>query len=234
MNCSGCGAPLALNQPLCPACGLHNAVDLLAIGEYRVLAERSRLQCPNGCGDLQLLQLGAGLDLAAGFCPQCKGLQFAPGAVQRAVDRVARQAREINRERICTILHQRVSQASGRYRSCPVCRLAMDRRAYSPNIALLIDECPRHGTWLDAGKFTVLVEWLEAGGAQQAQEQADNIQRLDQAIGHAPRQPRRRVAPLTVLRIVLAGAALKGLATGDFIPLVVLTLIIGLGWRWLR
>ncbi|WP_028456375.1 hypothetical protein [Chitinilyticum litopenaei] len=192
MNCTGCGAPLAVDALVCPFCGLHNAVDLLAIRDFRLLAEHSELHCPNGCGDLQLLQLGAGLDVTIGFCPSCKGLKFAPGALQIALDKVAGQVREINHGRISAILAERVPREAVRYRPCPACGKVMHRHAYNRHIPLIVDDCREHGVWLDGGEFTVLAEWMEAGGAQMARLEAERRERVNAVLGEG--DPELRIA----------------------------------------
>ncbi|MBE9609272.1 hypothetical protein [Chitinilyticum piscinae] len=247
MNCTGCGAPLATDQLVCPFCGLHNAVDLLAIRDFRLLAEHSELQCPNGCGDLQRLQLGAGLEVTVGFCPQCKGLQFAPGAAVIALEKVAGQVREVNHDRISAILAERVPRETVRYRPCPACRVMMNRRAFNAHIPLIIDECREHGTWLDGGEFTVLAEWMEAGGAQMARQQAERNARLERVVGkvHSPvvidpanaapftRSPPRPLLP-PVLGTALLGTAWYAVASGNALLLLLMVLVAVLWWRWFR
>lgn len=184
MNCTGCGAALAVDKLVCTYCGLHNAVDLLAIRDFKVLAEHSELACPNGCGDLQLLQLGAGMGATVGHCTQCFGLYFAPGALQITLDHVAAQVREINQGRIRQIVSQRVKPEVVRYKPCPVCQRMMNRNAFSRHIAVVIDECREDGVWLDNGEFTVQAEWMEAGGRQHVQAETERQARIDAANGN--------------------------------------------------
>lgn len=188
MNCTGCGAALAIDQLVCTYCGLHNAVDLLAIRDFKVLAEHSELHCPNGCGELQLLQLGAGTGATVGHCTHCFGLHFAPGALQITLDHVAAQVREINRGRIEQIISQRVRPDVVRYKPCPVCQKLMNRNAFSKHIAIIVDECREHGVWLDNGEFTVLAEWMEAGGRQHMQAADERQRRIDAANGIVDRR----------------------------------------------
>ncbi|XZG69362.1 hypothetical protein ACTSKR_11945 [Chitinibacteraceae bacterium HSL-7] len=182
MNCTGCGAPLAIDALVCGYCGLHNAVDLLAIRDFRVLDTHSDLTCPAGCGDLQRIRLGAGLDVTVGFCGTCKGLHFAPGATELALARVAAQVREINHGRIRAIKAQRVTREVVQYRPCAVCRDRMVRRIYSQHIPVMVDVCRDHGMWLDGGEFSVLAEWAEAGGEQVVRQQAADSARMTPAM----------------------------------------------------
>lgn len=184
MNCTGCGAALPVDQLVCTYCGLHNAVDLLAIRDFKVLAEHSELPCPNGCGDLQLLRLGAGMGATVGHCTTCFGLHFAPGALQITLDHVAGQVREINHGRLKQIIEQRVKPDAVRYKPCPVCQKMMNRNAFSKHIAVIVDECRGHGVWLDNGEFTVLAEWMEAGGRQHVEAETARQARIDAANGN--------------------------------------------------
>ncbi|WP_051534563.1 hypothetical protein [Deefgea rivuli] len=184
MNCTGCGAALAVDKLVCTYCGLHNAVDLLAIRDFKVLAEHSEMACPNGCGDLQLLQLGAGMGSTVGHCTSCFGLHFAPGALPITLDHVAAQVREINHGRLKQIITQRVKPDAVRYKPCAVCQRMMNRNAFSRHIAVIVDECREHGVWLDNGEFTVLAEWMEAGGRQHVQAETERQARVDAANGN--------------------------------------------------
>ena len=183
MNCTGCGAALAVDKLVCTYCNLHNAVDLLAIRDFKVLAEHSEMSCANGCGNLRLLQLGAAMGTTVGHCTQCFGLHFAPGALQITLDQVAGQVREINQGRIRQILAQRIQPEIVRYKPCPVCLRMMNRTAFSRYIAVIVDECREHGVWLDNGEFTVLAEWMEAGGRQHVQAETERQARIDAANG---------------------------------------------------
>ncbi|QLG88974.1 hypothetical protein HQ393_12405 [Chitinibacter bivalviorum] len=184
MNCTGCGAPLPVDQLVCTFCGLHNAVDLLAIRDFKLQAEHSELTCPNGCGELRLLRLGGALDVTVGHCTSCNGLQFAPGALQIALDKVAGQVREINHGRLQQILAERVKPEVVRYKPCSRCRVMMNRRAYSQYIPVIVDECREHGVWLDNGEFSILAEWMEAGGRQHLEAEEQRRARVAAANGN--------------------------------------------------
>lgn len=250
MNCTGCGAALPVDQLVCSYCGLHNAVDLLAIRDFQVLTEHSQLQCPNGCGELQLLKLGAGTGATVGHCTTCFGLHFAPGALQIALDHVAGQVREINHGRLKQIIQHRVKPDAVRYKPCPVCQKMMNRNAFSKHIAVIVDECRDHGVWLDNGEFTVLAEWMEAGGRQHVEAEMARQARIDAAIGmvdpvkYQPNPPfaskeapydagqlLNRALPEWAVGLVLA--CLLWFILGMSWPVVLVALISVLGW-WLK
>lgn len=238
MNCTGCGAPLAIDALVCPFCGLHNAVDLLAIRDFKVLAEHSELRCPEGCGDLRLLQLGAGLGTTVGHCPQCNGLHFAPGALQIALDKVASQVREINHGRLNNIVGQRRAPDQVRYKPCPVCQKMMHRRAFSPLIRVILDDCKAHGHWLDSGEFTILAEWHEAGGQQheadeQARQQRIAATQISQPITPAP-PPADSQQQLPEWLVCLLLAGLIAWLFGPIWPAWLLAATAIVAWYWRR
>ncbi|WP_373973683.1 hypothetical protein NT239_08430 [Chitinibacter sp. SCUT-21] len=251
MNCTGCGAPLAVDALVCGFCGLHNAVDLLAIRNFKLLAEHSKLNCPNGCQDLRLLKLGASLDVTVGHCTHCNGLHFAPGALQIALEKVAAQVREINHGRLSQILAQRIKPEAIRYKPCPVCRVMMNRNAFSPYINIVVDECKSHGTWLDSGEFTVLAEWMEAGGRQHIAAEEARRARVARAVGQvdpvravevegaespdmdtllARPNKRDKNLPAWVVGLVLSGVL--WLFLGFSWPVLLLLLGTVAGWIW--
>jgi Zn-finger nucleic acid-binding protein len=42
--------------------------------------------------------------------------------------------------------------------ACPHCRVVMERARFAQKAAIVIDVCPKHGVWLDAGELPRLLE----------------------------------------------------------------------------
>ena len=61
-----------------------------------------------------------------------------------------------------------------KYGKCPVCRVLMNRVNFGRRSGVIIDQCKKHGIWVDNGEITHLMEWKKAGGellhAQQAKK----------------------------------------------------------------
>lgn len=55
-----------------------------------------------------------------------------------------------------------------RYRPCPVCRGLMARRNFGGSSGVVIDVCPPHGIWFDAGELPRILSFVEGGGLAQA------------------------------------------------------------------
>lgn len=51
-----------------------------------------------------------------------------------------------------------------RYRECPRCREVMLRRNFGTISGVIVDECPQHGLFLDAGELQAVEAFLRAGG----------------------------------------------------------------------
>ncbi|MBM5572918.1 MULTISPECIES: hypothetical protein [Deefgea] len=162
MNCTSCGAEMAADAIVCEYCGLHNAVDVLAIRDFKVLAEHSNLICPEGCGELQLLQLDADLNVTVAHCPSCNGLKFSPGALQIIIEKYAKKIQQLNIARISNIVSSRLPRSPFKLLSCPVCKKDMSRHYYHPQLKIEVDECLVHGVWLKRGELSVIADlWVE-------------------------------------------------------------------------
>lgn len=54
-----------------------------------------------------------------------------------------------------------------RYVPCPVCAQTMNRRNFGRISGILVDECPNHGTWFDAGELEQSMAFAGSGRMQQ-------------------------------------------------------------------
>lgn len=50
-------------------------------------------------------------------------------------------------------------------RRCPRCRRKMEKASPESDASLLLDRCPRHGLWFDAGELGALLRGLEKDAA---------------------------------------------------------------------
>jgi Zn-finger nucleic acid-binding protein len=94
-------------------------------------------------------------------CPRCEG-RFVPRAVLEAV-LAAAAARS-----------QGAAPPSAwptvAYRKCPVCAGPMVRGTWRRVSGVMVDDCPHHGLWLDAGELDRIGAFLASGGADRAVE----------------------------------------------------------------
>jgi Zn-finger nucleic acid-binding protein len=57
-----------------------------------------------------------------------------------------------------------------RYSPCPACAKIMNRVNFARSSGIVLDICKAHGVWLDADELRRVLEFLRAGGLQQARE----------------------------------------------------------------
>lgn len=76
------------------------------------------------------------------------------------------------------------------YLKCPTCGTLMSRRNYGRVSGVIVDSCPDHGVWLDAGELQALRTFVASGGRKrQAKADADKDRLTEQL-----RQLRREAA----------------------------------------
>lgn len=56
------------------------------------------------------------------------------------------------------------------YMSCPSCGGPMVRKNFEKVSGIMVDSCPAHGTWFDAGELAAALQFLEAGGRRRRAE----------------------------------------------------------------
>lgn len=55
-----------------------------------------------------------------------------------------------------------------RYRPCPVCKDLMNRVNFANCSHVIVDVCGKHGTWFDKDELRKVIEFIRAGGMDQA------------------------------------------------------------------
>lgn len=59
------------------------------------------------------------------------------------------------------------------YRRCPTCDQAMARRNFAGISGVIVDRCPRHGTFFDAGELENILEFVRTGGLELARKKRE-------------------------------------------------------------
>lgn len=197
-RCQWCTAPLPPGVATCSYCGRRNDVDLKGIHEFTVAEPSSPRLCPS-CGiAMQTLDLRLGGTFFIERCERCLSLFFDPNEAETLLEKSVAPVFQIDHARLDEITRGRREAASPlRYYPCPVCRTAMNRVNFGARSGVIIDQCPRHGVWLESGELRRLLEWRKAGG-----------QILDQ------RRKAERLAEETKLAQVRAAEASRARAEG--------------------
>jgi Zn-finger nucleic acid-binding protein len=154
-------AGLLLDEPTTPeytAGGPYRGVEL----PPKPVAPVGQLVCPNCDGALEIFD-ERGIEIHR--CTSCAGLWLDPGELDDLVSTppdVPIDVAELREEM------RNVAPPVGevRYRKCPRCRELMNRRNYGTVSGVVIDECNRHGMYLDAREFDAIETFIRMGGMQ--------------------------------------------------------------------
>ncbi len=169
-----CSAPLEPDTNRCQYCGVRNDVDLQAKHDFSIENPRSERICPQCNIPLQTINLKVNDHLYIERCSECFGLFFNPGEIDTLLDNAVSGAETISLKHIQNINDDRYQSEMVKYIKCPVCRILMNRVSFGYRSGVVIDQCGKHGIWLDNGEITHLMEWKKAGGqllAQQKQQE---------------------------------------------------------------
>jgi Zn-finger nucleic acid-binding protein len=190
-GCPSCSAPLPSRGVVCRYCGGRLDLDLQGWRHLRSSSEGATLQCPDGHGPLEWLELpapasarGAGRTtdaeacLRLARCPSCLGLFLPLGSLERLLDQAVGPVWSVDPQLLQALVEQpRAEGGPWRYRPCPCCGELMHRQLHGQRSGVVVDRCRDHGLWLDAGELRQLLEWTRAGGAlldqRRRQEQAE-------------------------------------------------------------
>ena len=83
------------------------------------------------------------------ICAGCWGVWLDPGELEKIV--LARRYSFSEEEKKSALDPKHRSPTTPV--ACPKCGVRMERLYIDPTLGLVIDRCPRHGTWLDAGEI---------------------------------------------------------------------------------
>ena len=118
------------------------------------------LTCP-ACEGVMEIEDQRGIEIHR--CGACDGLWLDPGELDDLVDAPPAAAPDVAqiREEM-----RKVAPPVGevRYRMCPRCGDPMNRQNYGSHSGVVIDECRRHGLYLDAHEFEAIETFIRMGG----------------------------------------------------------------------
>ncbi len=113
------------------------------------------MNCPT---DSTPLEADAVENVRTEVCPQCRGVWFAQGELERAVDQADPDVRWLDFD---LWSDPEALAANWSARACPVCEKTMAAIGYG-DTGVTVDVCPDgHGVWLDAGEFEAIITALE-------------------------------------------------------------------------
>ncbi len=171
MRCKFCSAPLPKSGLVCEYCGKRNPIDL----EILPLKKKEKLSkggiCPVCKTSLERFNIGDKESFFIQRCPKCEGIFFENEELSRLLENI-NSARSIDRNMLHFVTQNpRYEREKGIvYKKCPICQEIMGRFNYKSVSGVIVDRCPAHGIWLDAGELAQLIEWKRAGGEIKAKE----------------------------------------------------------------
>lgn len=98
-------------------------------------------------------------------CPTCKGLWLDATEVTVVIDAAVHRDVEA----------PKAAWEAVRYANCPACSTQMARRNYLRVSGVIVDSCPRHGTWLDGGELERIATFLQHDGERKAKRAEERL-----------------------------------------------------------
>ncbi len=161
-TCEHCGKDVNIQYTICPLCGgyLHEIKSSLSP------------ICPRCRVSLNVLSAGGE---EYDICPKCSGIWVDRGEfhlltreydVYKKDDDKGQYLRGPFRDTV-------------EYIPCVRCGKLMNRKNFARISGVIIDECGRHGVWLDAGELDKIRHFIADGGLERAQDKEIESVRTD-------------------------------------------------------
>ena len=96
------------------------------------------------------------------LCSTCQGC-FVPSPLDRAIVEAPEAFENM------TVPDSPRVPDTVRYRVCPCCGQGMARRNFLRVSGIIVDCCPEHGTWFDAGELRAAINFVKDGGMARSQ-----------------------------------------------------------------
>jgi Zn-finger nucleic acid-binding protein len=133
------------------------------------------LSCP-GCGTTMHVKFSDAVQLDV--CRGCGGLWFDPGELDAVVEPPVNPPVSLGQ------LRQQMSGLPGArpdarvyYRNCPRCQNPMNRRNFAELSGVVMDECPRHGVFLDPEELEAIETFVRLGGLALQRKSSEEVLR---------------------------------------------------------
>jgi Zn-finger nucleic acid-binding protein len=144
---------------------VRNDVDLHGKHKYSIKIRKPGRICAHCDKPLQTVKLDLDNPFYIERCKTCFGLFFDPGEIETLLESSVSHVFDINLKLIKSINKDRYKRNQQiKYVKCPVCRILMNRVNFGRRSGVIVDQCKKHGIWVDSGEITHLMEWKKAGG----------------------------------------------------------------------
>lgn len=182
LKCPNCGAAVSSDATQCEHCGTRLATvacpscfGMMFAGEKfcpHCGAQASRTEvpdvatelCPRCAVNMTAVTIGK---VSLRECPKCEGIWADAASLQQICADREEQAAVLGVPAPAAALDSQNIEVV-RYLPCPVCHALMNRVNFAHCSHVIVDVCNRHGTWFDRDELRRIVEFIRAGGMEQA------------------------------------------------------------------
>jgi Zn-finger nucleic acid-binding protein len=152
-KCEHCQKDINVKYMVCPICGGHQHED------HRT----TQPLCPR-CNTQLCAHISNGEEYD--ICPECGGMWLDKKEFHRATREFS-----VYKETDGSKEYVKTSDKNPiEYISCVRCGKLMNRKNFKRISGIIIDECSRHGVWLDAGELEKIRLFIANGGLERAQD----------------------------------------------------------------
>ncbi len=153
-KCVHCGKDINVRYTVCPICGGHIREELNPLPPT----------CPRCKEPLNLYMGDDGQEYD--ICPKCNGMWLDREEFYVATRRYATQKQSKYKGEYLKPPDRGLLE----YIPCVRCGKLMNRKNFKRISGVIIDECKRHGVWLDAGELEKIRHFIADGGLEKAME----------------------------------------------------------------
>ncbi len=154
-KCQYCGKDINIQYMICPLCGGQLDDDAQSINP---LCPRCKVP----------LEIQVHDEEKYNFCPRCNGLWLDRSEFQHAT----RQSDVYKKEDTDKGYLREPVKDSPVYLPCVRCGKLMNRKNFARISGVIIDECGRHGVWLDPRELEKIRHFIADGGLEKCQDMA--------------------------------------------------------------
>jgi Zn-finger nucleic acid-binding protein len=184
LNCPMCGAPAdsdatrcdhcgaALATVACPSCFATMFKGAKFCSHCGAAMSRTEVDtsahepCPRCKVDMKAIVVGTS-NLRE--CPKCEGLWVDAATLQQICDDRDKQTSVLGMEGP-PLPGGSMGMETVRYLPCPVCGTMMNRINFAHCSNVIVDVCKPHGTWFDKDELRRVIEFIRAGGFEEARQ----------------------------------------------------------------
>jgi len=175
--CPSCFGMMFIGQQFCPHCG--------GKADRQDSSEQAQPEpCPRCHADMEAVVIGGS---KVRECPKCEGIWTDAETLRQICADQEKQAAVLGLPTPLPTNEGVEIERQIRYLPCPVCGDMMNRINFANFSGVIIDVCRQHGTWFDRDELRRIVEFIRAGGLDQARAREKQNLEADRRLAEADR-----------------------------------------------